>query len=237
VVRELGDTHFIIGRGWHSPASFTDGTFVVPGEGLSLRMDDFLVMTIEEPEFVHNLLVAYTNRAIEYGRLLIEAGVDAVQINADYCHNTGPWLSPAAFREFVLPRMREHVDAFHEAGAFVLKHTDGLTWPILDMLVEAGIDALHGIQPDIGMDLRLLKEKHGERIALFGAVNCDTLVRGTPAEVEREVLDCLRQAAPGGGFVLTSSNSIQAGARYENYMGMLRAGREHGQCPIDLPPD
>lgn len=235
VVRELADTHFIIGRGWHSPSTWTDGTFVVPGEGLTMRMDDFLVMTIEEPEFIREVLDAYTRRAIEYGRVLIEAGVDAVQINADYCHNTGPWISPAAFRELVLPRMQAHVEAFHEAGAYVLKHTDGLTWQLLDMLVETGIDALHGIQPDIGMDLQVLKQKYGDRIALFGAVNCDTLVRATPVEVEQEVKYCLRSAAPGGGFVLTSSNSVQAGACYENYMAMLQAARAYGKYPLRLP--
>jgi uroporphyrinogen decarboxylase len=235
VVRELGETHFIVGRGWHSPASWTDGTFVAPGEGLTMRMDEFLLMTIEEPETVHGLLEAHSKRAIEYGRALIQAGVDAVLVNADYCHNTGPWMSPAAFREYVLPRLKAHAEAFHAAGAWVIKHTDGLSWELLDMMIEAGIDALHGIQPDIGMDLKVLKEKYGHRLGLFGAVNCDTLVRGTPAAVEREVLDCLRYAAPGGGFVLTSSNSIQAGARYENYMAMLRAVRAHGGYPLQVP--
>ncbi|MCL4393652.1 MAG: hypothetical protein M1482_02375 [Chloroflexi bacterium] len=232
VVRELGQTHFIISRGWHSPSSWTDGTFVVEGEGLTLRIDDFLMKMIDEPSFVHDLLAAYTKRAIEYGRLLIAAGVDAVQINADYCHNRGPWISPSLFREFVLPNMQAHVDAFHQAGAYVLKHTDGQSWGLLDMMVETGIDALHGIQPSIGMDIRRLKEKYGSRITLFGAVECDTLVRGTVAEIEREVEYCLQHAAPGGGYVLTSSNSIQAGAKYENYMAMLQAARTQGRYPI-----
>jgi uroporphyrinogen decarboxylase len=234
VVQELGETHFIIARGWHSPPSWTDGTFVVPGEGLTMSIDDFLMRMVDEPEFIHTLLQAYTRRAIEYGSLLIKEGVDAVQLNADYCHNTGPWVSPTRFREFILPRMKEHVDAFHGAGVYVLKHTDGLSWQLLDMMVEAGIDALHGIQQSIGMDIRMLKEKYGDRIALFGTVDCDTLVRGTLAEIEREVEYCLKYAAPGGGLVLTSSNSIQAGAKYENYMAMLRTVRQKGIYPIAL---
>jgi uroporphyrinogen decarboxylase len=100
------------------------------------------------------------------------------------------------------------------------------------MMVDTGIDALHGIQPNIGMDVKLLKEKYGDRITLFGAVNCDTLVKGTPADIEQEVEYCLRYGAPGGGYVLTSSNSIQAGASYENYMTMLRVAREKGNYPI-----
>ncbi len=234
VVRELGSTHFIIGRGWHAPASFTDGTFPLSGEGLNMRMDDFILRLVDDPAFVHDLLDAHTKRAVEYGRALIAAGVDAVQINADYCYNDGPWVSPRFFREFVLPRMQEHVDAFHQAGAYVLKHTDGQTRLLLDMMVGTGIDGLHGIQPSAGVDIRDLKQRVGDRVTLFGAVDCDTLIRGGVAEVEREVEYCLRHAALGGGYVLTSSNSIQAGAQLESYMAMLRVAREKGGYPIRL---
>ena len=232
VVRELGDTRFIVGRGWHSPASWTDGSFLEPGEGLTLRVDDFLLMLVDDPDLADTLLRAYTKRAIEYGRVLIDAGVDAILINADYCHNNGPWISPRMFERFVLPRLEEQVSACHAAGAVAIKHTDGLTWKLLDMFVDAGIDALHGIQPSIGMDIRTLKQRYGSRITLFGAVDCDTLVAGTEEDIEREVAYCLRHAAPGGGFVLTSSNSIQAGSRYNNYLAMLRAGRALGTYPL-----
>ena len=164
--------------------------------------------------------------------MLVAAGVDAILINADYCHNKGPWVSPSMFERFVLPRLREQVEACHAAGVYAIKHTDGLTWKLLDMMVDAGIDGLHGIQPGIGMDMRTLKERYGSRITLFGAVDCDTLVTGTPQDVAREVEYCLRNAAPGGGLVLTSSNSIQAGSRYDNFLAMLRTARALGGYPL-----
>jgi uroporphyrinogen decarboxylase len=234
VVQELGDTHFIIGRGWHAPSTWTDGSFPIPGEGLALPMDRFLVLMYEDPDFVHALLGAYTRRAIDYGKILIEAGVDAVQINADYCINTGPWLSPAQFREFILPYMQQHVDAFKGEGVYVLKHTDGNSWALLDMMVDTGIHALHGIQPSVGMDIKRLKETVGDRVALFGAIEADALINGTPEDVRREVEYCLKHGAPGGGFVLTTSNSVQVGTKYENYMAMLQVARENGTYPISM---
>ncbi len=232
VVQELGGTHFIVGRGWHSPASSTDGSFPEPGEGLTIRMDDFSYLLIDDPGRADLLLRAYTKRAIEYSRVLIAAGVDAILINADYCHNSGPWISPGMFERFVLPRLQEQVAACHAMGVFAIKHTDGLTWKLLDMMVDAGVDALHGIQPSIGMDIRRLKERYGRQITLFGAVECDTLVAGTVQDIEREVMHCLRHGAPGGGYVLSSSNSIQAGSRYENYLAMLRTGQALGRYPL-----
>ena len=234
VVQQLGDTHFIIARGWHGPSTWLDGSFPMPGEGFNIPVHKFLMMIYDDPEFVHAILRAYTKRAIDYGKILIAAGVDAVQINADYCINSGPWLSPSHFAEFILPYMQQHVTAFKQEGMFVLKHTDGNSWPLLDMMVETGIDALHGIQPSIGMDVKRLKERVGDQIALFGAIEGDTLIKGTPEEVARDVEYCLKYGAPGGGFVLTTSNSVQAGTRYENYMTMLRVAREKGTYPIAL---
>lgn len=234
VVQELGETHFIIARGWHAPSTWTDGSFPLPGEGLSMPVERFLLLMFDEPDLVHRILQAYTKWAIDYASYMIEAGVDAVQINADYCMNTGPWLSPAKFEEFILPYMRQQVEAYKAKGTYVLKHTDGKTWPILDLMVSTGIDALHGIQPSLGMDIRLLKERFGDQISLFGAVEAEELINGTQDDIRRSVEYCLRYGAPGGGFVLTTSNSVQVGTRYENYMTMLQAARQSGAYPIAL---
>lgn len=64
--------------------------------------------------------------------------------------------------------------------------------------------------------------------------NCDTLVAGTPSEVEEEALYAIKWAAPGGGFAMTSGNSLLAGTRYENYVAMVEATRRHGSYPIRL---
>lgn len=234
VVRELGRTHFIIARGWHAPSTWLDGSFPLPGEGLAMPVHEFLMLLYDDPDLLRHILQAYTKRAIDYGRILIAEGVDAVQINADYCINTGPWLSPSLFARFILPHMQTTVDAFKREGVYVLKHTDGNTWKLLDMMVDTGIDGLHGIQPSIGMDIRRLKEHVGREITLFGAVEADTLVNSTPEDVVREVEHCLKFGAPGGGFVLTTSNSVQAGSRHANYMAMLRTAQDKGTYPIRL---
>jgi uroporphyrinogen decarboxylase len=234
VVRELGQTHFIIARGWHAPSTWLDGSFPLPGEGLAMPVHEFLLLAYDDPDLLRRILRAYTRRAIEYGRILIAEGVDAVQINADYCINTGPWLAPSVFAEFILPCMQAQVDAFKREGVYVLKHTDGNTWKLLDMMVNTGIDGLHGIQPSAGMDIRRLKERVGGRVTLFGAIEAETLVNGTPQDAAREAEQCIKYGAPGGGFVLTTSNSVVVGSRHDNYMAMLQAARDKGTYPIRL---
>jgi uroporphyrinogen decarboxylase len=57
------------------------------------------------------------------------------------------------------------------------------------------------------------------------------LCNGTPEQVSREVQQCLRGGAPGGGFILSSSNTIHRGVRPQNYLAMLHALRQFGKYP------
>jgi uroporphyrinogen decarboxylase len=72
----------------------------------------------------------------------------------------------------------------------------------------------------------------GDTITLWGAIDCDLLIRGAEEDVAREVEYDITQAGPGGGLVITSGNTIMVGVAYENYMAMLRAVREKGRYPI-----
>ena len=240
VVQTLGATHFVVGRTSielrdAAPVmgrGAVDGTFPEAYGGLMMDMVDFSLRLVDDPGFVKRLLAAATDRAIQVALTLVEAGVDAIVVDTDYCHQTGPWVSPAHFEDVVLPLLKKTVDAVHHAGAYVIKHTDGRTWPILDMLVSAGIDGLHGIQPSTGMDLAALKEKYGPQVALFGAVEGSYLINSQPQQIRQLVRRQIVDAGKGGGYVLTSANSIQLGVPPENYLAMLEARCEYGSYPL-----
>lgn len=84
------------------------------------------------------------------------------------------------------------------------------------------------------MDMKALKQKYGDRLCLFGGVNNETLIAGTPAEVEEEVKYAIKHAGRGGGLVITCGNTLQPGVKWENYQAQLRATREYGSYPIAL---
>jgi len=241
VVETLGDSHFIVGRTSIELRDATpvigrgpvDGTFPEPYGGLMMDTVDFSLRLMDDPDFVKRLLAASTDRGIEVALALVDAGVDAIVMDTDYCHQAGPWASPDHFREIVIPLLKKQVDAIHSTGAYVIKHTDGNTWPILDMVVSAGIDGLHGIQPSAGMDLTTLKEKYGSRVALFGAVEGEILINSQPNEIRKLVRRQIMSAGESGGYVLTSSNSVQLGVPPENYLTMLEALRTYGRYPLN----
>ena len=158
----------------------------------------------------------------------IEAGADAVMPTDDYCDNRGPIMGTELFRKFIVPGIRRQVEAVHQVGGLFVKHTDGNLWDVLDDLLDCQIDAWHGIQTNIGMDLAKLKEKYRGKLAFFGGTNCDTLIAGSPEDVRKEVYDAIHGAAVGGGLVVTTSNVLQPGVTLENYRAMREAVREYG---------
>ena len=51
---------------------------------------------------------------------------------------------------------------------------------------------------------------------------------GTPDEVIEATKNALRIGMPGGGFILSSSNSIHSAVKPENYVAMMQTLREYG---------
>jgi hypothetical protein len=223
-VKEIGDTHFVFGRP-------PDGTFPWIE---TVGMEEFLIRMITEPEFAAKATAASLKTALAWVEAMCDLGVDGILVGTDYCDNRGPIMGPGPFRRFVLPALEQMCRAAHQKGKYFVKHTDGNTWSILDDFVDAEVDGWQGIQPSIGMDLKLLKEKYRGRLCLFGGVNNETLIDGTSQEVAEEVKHAIRHAGPGGGLVITSGNTLQLGVKYENYMAMRSATREWGRYPIDL---
>lgn len=197
-------------------------------------MDRLLMAYVLEPEVAHRLariVTDYKKRVCERAAAL---GADVLLTGDDYANRKAPLMSPAHFREFCLPYLKEMVDAAHRLGKPFIKHTDGNLWAILDDLVGAGIDALDPIEPIAGMDIGEVKARYGRRIALCGNVDCGELLsRGTPEQVVEAVKETIAKASPGGGHVLASSNSIHPAVKPANYRAMLEAARRFGRYPLD----
>ena len=146
-------------------------------------------------------------------------------------------MSPRHFRKLFYPGLCRVMGGFKELGLTVIKHTDGNLWPIMDMIVDSGIDCLDPIDPKGGMSIPEVKAKYGDRIALKGNVDCaDLLTFGSVEETVEATKQTLREGMPGGGFIISSSNSIHSGVKPENYAAMMRTVREFGGIYPEVLP-
>jgi uroporphyrinogen decarboxylase len=195
-------------------------------------MANFLVDMIENPTLVHELIEVTLAHDIRAMQRVVQAGVDVIIFGDDYADKNSPLMSPRHFKEFILPGLKRCVDAAHAAGAYVIKHTDGNIMSIIDMIIDTGIDGLNPIEPAAGMDIGLLKQRYGKRIALIGNIDCGHLLcQAAPEEVRRVTRETMQVAAPGGGYCLSSSNSIHSSVKPENFMAMIETWRECREYP------
>jgi uroporphyrinogen decarboxylase len=104
---------------------------------------------------------------------------------------------------------------------------------LLDRLVDAGIDALHSIDPIAGIDIAEVKRRVGDRVCLIGNVDLRKVQQGPLEEIKASALYCLQHGSPGGGYIFSTCNSIFPGIPLENYLYMLEIWRESGLSPLE----
>ncbi len=195
-----------------------------------MGMENLLMAIVAEPELVQALVDMSVDINLKMAKEIVARGVQFVYTGDDVAATRGPLMSPRHFRKLFYPGLCRVMGGFKELGLYVIKHTDGNLWPILDMIVDSGIDCLDPIDPIAGMDLGEVKAKYGGRIALKGNVDCaDLMTFGTPEETAEATKAALRAGMPGGGFILSSSNSIHSGIKPENYVALMRTLQEYGR--------
>jgi uroporphyrinogen decarboxylase len=204
-----------------------DATFGVPdGE----HMVDFAWRLADDAAGVKRQAGEMVDGALRRGEALMEAGgLDGFALCSDYCFNTGPFLSPNQFAEFVAPYLERLIAGYRDMGFYVVKHTDGNIMPILDQLVQCNPHALHSLDPQGGVDIAEVKRLYGDRVCLIGNVSCAALDTGTDEEIVESARYCLRHGMPGGGYVFGTSNCIYTGMRLARYELMLDVWRREGR--------
>ena len=221
LVREMsGDQYFLMIHG--------DATYSIPGGN---GMEAFSYRLVDEPEKVKEEADRMVDSALEWQKRFVGSGLDGFALCADYCLNTGPFLSPNMFADFVTPYLRRLIAGQKDMGYHVIKHTDGNIMPILDQLVECRPHALHSIDPQAGVDIAEVKRICGKSVCLIGNVSCGLLDTGTDEECIQSARYALRSGMPGGGYVFSTSNCIYTGMKLSRYELILDVWRREGIPP------
>ena len=195
-----------------------DATYAIPPGD---KMVEFIYALHDRKEEMKEKAQRMVDEALERGRKLVDNGIDGFALCADYCFNTGPFLSPAMFKEFITPYLEQLIQGYRKMGVYVIKHTDGNIMPIIDQLVECGPHAIHSLDPMAGVDIAEVKKKYGDKVCLIGNVNCALLQTGTREEILESCRYAMENGKPGGGYIFSTSNCVFKGVPLENYELMM----------------
>jgi hypothetical protein len=195
---------------------------------LGMGFEHFSTSLYDDPGLVEDLFSLYTGwyaRAVHH---LTRLDFDFLWFGDDIAFRTAPYVSPRTFRKFFIPHYRRVIEQVTKPWIF---HSDGNLMPILDDLVGLGMNGLHPIEP-AAMEIGDLKQRYGDRLCLVGGIDLDLLSRGTPPEVDRLVHGIIQKAAPGGGYIAGSSNSIPYYCQAANVRAMQQAIHHYGRYPL-----
>jgi uroporphyrinogen-III decarboxylase len=177
---------------------------------------------IQDPELVKAATAYFFQEQNLADEVMVHPDSDAVLLSHDFGHKTGPFISPAMFREFFLEANKARVrNLSQKYGKKVVLHTCGNVSAYMDFFIEIGFDAYQSIQGSAGMDICALKKNYGDKITLWGGVSLENLIVGTPVDVRRDVRRAMECAKRGGRFILGTSHSVAVGSQYDNFMAML----------------
>ena len=197
--------------------------------------ETLLIALHEDPDFVHALFKIGANYYNEACQLMIDAGVDGILIAEDMGFGSGLLMSPTHFRHFLFPLLEDIIKQIQDRDVPVLLHCDGNINSIIDDLVDLGINGYNPVERKAHMDIIALKQKYRDRLCLVGNVDStDTLCRGTPEQVRTEVLDLLKNVAPGGSFIMCSDSDIRNEMPIQNILAMIETTEQFGRYPISL---
>ena len=196
---------------------------------LSMGMEAFSVALYENRPFVERVLDAYCGWIEVVAERVCQLGFDVFFSTDDMAFKSAPFFSPQVFRELVLPHYKRVAPKITIPWAI---HTDGNIMPFLDDLLDLGIAGLHPLEKG-AMDIRAVKRDYGHRVCLLGNVDLNILGAGTPQDVDDEVRGLIRDVGPGGGYIVTSGNSLAAYCLPDNVLALSAAVQKYGKYPLE----
>lgn len=186
-------------------------------------LDRILIDMATNADYVDRLLNISHRYHLAAARRLVEMGVDMIWIGDDVGAQNRMMISPDMWRRFLRPKMAEFVSQIKAINPklVVAYHSDGNIEPIVDDLIDVGIDVLNPVQPR-SMDPAALKRRYGKKLCFWGTIDEQhTLPFGSPADVEAEVRTRLETVGKNGGLIIGPTHHVQLDTPMENFRAMI----------------
>jgi len=187
-------------------------------------MEQGLIDLIDDAPLVHAVMEKGEAFAIERGKFKIDAGIRILRLN-DSAANMSV-ISRPHWKQFIFPHFKVVCDELHRycPDVKIYCHICGNVLPIMDLLVETGLDCIGPLDPLGGFTVADARRAVGNDVVLMGGVNTQSFVRSTVGEIQAEARQCIAEGAVAGGrFVLGSGCVIPRHARRENLEAIIDA--------------
>lgn len=218
--RWRGETDFFI-------FALIDGPF----QGTAQQMDfvDFLLRLGRGDERIKELAAKQAEKGLAMARQCLRSGAHGILLADDVAYTKSLFVQPLLMREFFVPLWRYQVQALKNERVPVFFHSDGNINSLLPDLVAAGFKGLHSLEPTANMDIARIKKEYGHSLCLMGNFDLGFLIKAGEGEIEAAVKQLMTVAAPGGGFIFsTSCGCLGEDVPPDKVIALYRSAEKYG---------
>jgi uroporphyrinogen-III decarboxylase len=203
-------------------------------------MEQAMMDLFDAPRMVHAVMERGVEYAVERGKFFIDNGLKILRLNDSVANMSV--ISPAMWREFILPHMCTVCTELHRYSehARIYCHICGNVLPIIDCLLETGLDCIGPLDPLGGFSVADARAAAGAKMVLMGGVNTLDFVNATPGQLCESARGCIRDGQVDGScYILGSGCVVPPGASLDNLHALARASRKgalKAACPPEATP-
>ena len=182
-----------------------------------LGFERLMTTFYDDPQWVKDIIDDVADLLIAlYDPVLSAVGGECAMISEDMCYKAGCFISPAMFREFMLPAYRKLTGFYRDHGIrTILVDCDGDVTRLIPLLIEGGVTGLYPFEVTGACDIREVRRAY-PRFQILGGIDKKAIAAGREAidaEMESKV-PALRQA---GGFVPFIDHTVPPDVSWENF--------------------
>ncbi|MCX6346820.1 MAG: hypothetical protein NTZ89_02615 [Actinobacteria bacterium] len=174
--------------------------------------EDIMTLSLTRPEIVKE----YADTISEWNRSQIEIYLDITDVDLIVrraWYETTEFWTPDAYKKIIFPNIKKEAELVHRAGKKYGYIMTSAFLPIMDAILDSGIDVLIGLDPKEGKGTAMdtVKERFSSRKkALWGGVSGPvTIEDGTSEETEEAVIEAIKTLGKGGGFILSPVDNVR----------------------------
>jgi uroporphyrinogen decarboxylase len=192
--------------------------------GLIVGAEEAGLMAARDPKKLEEICAFTIECIIEYTRLLLSAGADAVCV----LEPSGVMLGPSHFERFSSVNVKKIVELCHDENSDCVYHVCGNSMHLIQKMVDSGVDGLSLDSKDTGVDLPEVAGKIPENVVIIGNMSpTKTIVYGSPAEVKEEVKILLASMDDFRNYVLSTGCDLPLETPCDNISVFVETGRNY----------
>ena len=187
-------------------------------------MTNALMDLYDYPDEIHKFFAKLTEFYIGFIDRAAEKQCDGLLTSDDLGTQTSLFMSPALFKELLAPYYKQLIDRCHSHGMHFWFHICGCVTPILEQLIDLGIDVIHPFQKFANDQIALADKYAGKFTPWIGFDVQHTIPFGTPQEIHdeaRRLIDTWRR--PEGKLIFAAGNGINGDCSLEQLRALYEA--------------